>query len=156
VPPADGPLLPGPAGGPRQPPAPHCGPACAGDIGGACGIGGGGGAGGIGGGGGADGIGGAGGGRWLSVAEVGGLLGAMELPQYAAAFREASIDGSMVEDLPALWDDLGVGPAAHRLKIAKRLGWAVRAALEEPRPAAGGLGAAAGRAAGGPPIGAGC
>ena len=58
--------------------------------------------------GGPGGIGGAGGGRWLSVAEVGALLGAMELPQYAAAFREASIDGSMVEDLGALWNDLGV------------------------------------------------
>ena len=86
--------------------------------------------------GGPGGIGGAGGGRWLSVAEVGALLGAMELPQYAAAFREASIDGSMVEDLGALWDDLGVRHAAHRLKIAKRLGWAVRAVLEGP--AAGG------------------
>ncbi len=100
-----------------------------GAIGGTNGIGGPSGIGGMNGAGGIGGFGGTGGGRWLSVAEVGDLLAGMELPQYAAAFRESSIDGSMVEDLPALWDDLGVRLPAHRLKIAKRLGWAVRAAL---------------------------
>ncbi len=82
----------------------------------------------------------------LSMAEVGDLLAAIELPQYAAAARASSADpGGRVEDLGALWDRLGVGFAAHRLKIAKRLAWAARAAPDGAAASAAAAAAAAGR-----------
>ena len=38
-----------------------------------------------------------------------------------ASGRSCSIDGSMVDDLDSLWDELGVELRAHRLKILRRL-----------------------------------
>jgi len=36
--------------------------------------------------------------------------------------RENSIDGSLLEELEDLWDDLGVHHKAHRIKILKYFG----------------------------------
>jgi hypothetical protein len=90
-----------------------------------------------------DGAGEIGGGGQLTVAEIGDLLAAMELPLHAAAVRASSMveergGGCRVADLGALWESRGLGFSAHRLKIAKRLACAVRAALERPCDAAAG------------------
>ncbi len=60
-----------------------------------------------------------------TVESIGGLLVAMELGQYADVFIQKSIDGSKVELLDEMWDELGVELKAHRLKIRRRLRSAV-------------------------------
>jgi hypothetical protein len=58
-----------------------------------------------------------------SVADVGTWLSQkLELPQYTAAFKEASVDGPFLVTLgdAELKDDVGVASKLHRMKIVRR------------------------------------
>ena len=57
----------------------------------------------------------------VRVEDVCDALVELQLGEHAAAFQRCSMDGSMLEDLGALWDELGVALTAHRIKIARRL-----------------------------------
>ncbi len=57
----------------------------------------------------------------VRVADVCDALVELELGEHAAAFRRCSMDGSMLGDLGALWDELGVALTAHRIKITRSL-----------------------------------
>eukprot|EP00960_Hanusia_phi_P025805 745894-Hanusia_phi.AAC.2 len=58
----------------------------------------------------------------MTVDDVCRKLEQIELKEHAAAFRENSIDGSMLDVLDQLWDDLNVTKRAHQLKILKNFG----------------------------------
>ena len=49
-------------------------------------------------------------------------LQSIGLGQYAEAFTENSIDGSMLDEIPGLWEELGVVKKAHQIKILKSFG----------------------------------
>jgi len=55
----------------------------------------------------------------LSIEEICAKLVEMGLAEHCEAFAENSIDGSMLEDLEELWDELKVEKKAHRMKILK-------------------------------------
>jgi hypothetical protein len=74
------------------------------------------------------------GGVRVRVADVCDALEELELGEHAAAFRRCSMDGSMLGDLAALWDELGVTLTAHRIKIARSLA-PLAAAIAAARPA---------------------
>eukprot|EP00293_Proteomonas_sulcata_P015268 CAMPEP_0184305914 /NCGR_PEP_ID=MMETSP1049-20130417/15056_1 /TAXON_ID=77928 /ORGANISM="Proteomonas sulcata, Strain CCMP704" /LENGTH=184 /DNA_ID=CAMNT_0026618069 /DNA_START=158 /DNA_END=712 /DNA_ORIENTATION=+ len=60
--------------------------------------------------------------RSYTVPDVCKALEILGLHGYIDKFRENSIDGSLLEELEDLWDDLGVHHKAHRIKILKYFG----------------------------------